>query len=266
MHRLLLIAALAVAVASPAIAGERVELKPNDPVTLDSAHAYVLVQIDGSAPLSLVRRVSETEMAEWLAKKLEKEAKARKRYARDILTYREDQAAYLAMRPSQRIPGDKPKVPEVVDENFYVPPPELDHMVAVNGREYAPASSGRWVLLNLQPGNYDVYAVGGAASGTCLCMGSIGFSAVPGKIVSLGRISAPDKGSVEFRFAAAAAADAKPATLASVPVEPAQVHAVGRMPNYFGSTISRIAEVPGLFSYRDGVPLDASGKEPAAIR
>ena len=182
MRRVLMLAVLA-ALAAPAHAGERTELKPNDPIMLDAAHAYVLIQVDGAAPISLMRRADDMELAAWRAKRLIKQAKAIKRSASDQINYDRDYAAYLAMRPGLRIPSDMPIKPDPIDENFYLDPPELDQMVAVNGREFAPGSSGRYVLLNLKPGNYDLYAVGGAASGNCLCMGSVCFIAVAGKIL-----------------------------------------------------------------------------------
>jgi hypothetical protein len=96
-------------------------------------------------------------------------------------------------------------------------------------------------------------------------MGSVGFSAEAGKIVSLGRFSGMVNKS-EHRFVPADPKDLVPMSLKRFGVSPARLWAVGKLPNFNGSIIARVGAVPGVIGYARDVPLDAAGQPAAGLR
>jgi hypothetical protein len=255
--------AIAVAFGSPVFAAERIELKPGKPVTIVPGKAYVLIELGGSAPMQLVKRASPEEKATWEAKRAVERPKAIQRYQKRSASYAVQVRDWNEMSVSDRMSFQKPEKPEYVDaQSFYMDPPELKHVVNILGRRTFDTSDGRrMVVLQIEPGDYDVYSLSDGKMGArCLCMGSVGFTAVAGKVMTVGSFEPMDGSVREFRFIPARKGDAVPAEVANYGVDPARIHAVGSMPNIFGARISRVAPVDGLLNYKLGVPLDASGK------
>ena len=81
-----------------------------------------------------------------------------------------------------------------------------------------------------------------SAQGQCLCMGSVGFTAEAGKIVSVGRMVGME--GREFRFVAADDKFEAPAMLKPYNVSPAKLVAVGKLPNFFGAIVTRVHPSP----------------------
>ena len=157
----------------------------------------------------------------------------------------------------------KPEKPPVLtDETFFFPPPELANFLTVfGGRVFSKADGSNSYFVEVEPGSYTLYRAG---FGPCLCMGSVSFDAPAGKIVSFGEFDpvSPNEAASSW-FTPPAAGMPKPPQLANLPIEPAQLHAAGKLPNYFGTLIDRMPPIAGVLAYNRDVPLDvASGEKP----
>ena len=134
----------------------------------------------------------------------------------------------------------------------------------------------------LPPGRYVI--VGAASSGfgfagTCFCMGSVSFEAKAGVVTDLGYLLAtwddrpstipelapyvePSKRYVVMPPIIIATvrppADATPvpAALQAMPRIPADLRAVGKIPNYFHTVINRMAPIPGVLAYDGDTVID----------
>ena len=158
---------------------------------------------------------------------------------------------------------------------------------------YVLGKNGSVLLTPLKPGTY---VFGGLASVACvgwcspivvssLCMGTVKFEVKPGVITDLGTVvnamhelptDIPELKNVvagkvmyiqtEFHDVAIRpwAPDTEtPDGLKSLPIIPADYHAVGWLPDYFGSYFGRLAPLRGVLDYdKDGDVLDL--KAPAA--
>jgi len=151
-----------------------------------------------------------------------------------------------------------------LDDAFFVAPPELKNFVNVLNQPFV--KGGNVTLLALEPGEYVFYTVpgsGAVAQGQCLCMGSVGFTAEAGKIVSVGRMVGME--GREFRFVAADDKFEAPAMLKPYNVSPAKLVAVGKLPNFFGAIVTRVAPVPGLLAYKRDIPLGGGDQEAVGL-
>ena len=270
MNRLAIVFAFAAAISAPASAGERIQLKPGAPVEIRPDRAYVLIESRAVAPMQLVKRASADQHLVWAAKRDSDLNKAKKTYQREFGAYEKFLNHWNRLSETEKATYVvRPRRPEPVDDlNFYSLPAELKNFVnVVAGQGFATSDGRALTLLQLEPGEYDVYSLSdGKNGGRCLCMGSLGFTAIAGKVVSVGSFTATDDDSREFHFAPAKAGEPVPAEVASSAVQPAKIHAVGRMPNLFGARIARVAALDGLITYRLGVPTGVDGKEPDSFK
>lgn len=158
-------------------------------------------------------------------------------------------------------------------ESFRFDAAELDNFA---GNEYRPrllhqeAWSG-W-LIAVDPGVYRLYGevtqTQNGTAGACYCMGSVRFEAKAGEITDMGEIvAAPaDQQGVAtaegFRLghfvtvAPWSASMRSPAQFASLRVTPAELRAAGKMANFFGIAITRLAPIPGVLDYRRDEVID----------
>jgi hypothetical protein len=146
-------------------------------------------------------------------------------------------------------------------------------------------------LTSVKPGTYIWYGpiqlipdVGYA--GFCYCMGTVQFEVKPGIVTNLGNflsLSPPVSeaesellpevrfthmfGSSVVRTSSTAEPDyAIPATLAEWPAEKGELHAAGKVNNFFGIVISRLPPVPGILSYRRDVVIDERSGTPIVTK
>lgn len=145
----------------------------------------------------------------------------------------------------------------------------------------------RTFLLEVPPGEYVVYgiSVGGRALVTCNCLGTVAFTARAGVITNVGTFYA-DKVHKHSPLAALesnvgpsmfsygwimgqalvppAADEVVPEGLHDLPVEPAQLHAVGPFHDRLAPNVNRLAPIPGVLAYDHGKVVDV--KTGAATR
>lgn len=246
----------AMTISAPA-AAERIELREKDFTGVDPTKSYVLIESEVAGPVLLFRRASAEEKAKWQVKYEKAFAAAKRTYQIDLRDYEEEKKS----RTGPRMP--KPVPPE---DGFYKGPPELKNFVTLTGRTFVKGE--KMTLLQLQPGEYVFYTVPGggpgvAAQGQCLCMGTIAFTAEAGKIVSVGRLDGMERR--QFRFTPADAGTPIPAALKSHGVTLARLTPVGKLPNFFGSIVTRVAAIPGLIDYRRDEPIDGAGAGAAGL-
>lgn len=246
-------------VAAPAMA-ERIELREKDLTAVEPASAYVLMTSEGAGSMQIFRRAPPDEIATWEVKRAKAYKNAEAAYAEQLKFYKSKKTDPVTRRPYGK--------PDPVDETFYYNPPELRNFINVMGRRFIKDQD--YILLKLVPGDYVIYTLPGEGTGAqlqgqCLCMGSVGFSAEAGKIVSVGRFSGMvSKG--EYRFVPADPKDPMPTALNRFGVSPARLWAVGKLPNFNGSIIARVGAVPGILSYLRDLPVDAAGQPAVGLR
>jgi len=257
---------------------EMVEVTAGKPLELRADRAYILFRTNsvGVAPVFL-RIPTDAEMKEFDAAKRAAFAKAEPNLVKkrnDLIAAR-DAAAKAGATFDKTIPP----APSVDDFNFVYD--KIRNVQTVKmGRALEKTGDGRTLLVEVRPGNYVVYGVGfGDVFHTCLCLGSVSFSAQPGRIADLGTIliaSASEKSDIpqladETGFGPsmighvvtwavairpATPSTAPPAQLAGKPVAPVDYRATGKFVAGFSFSVNRLAPIPGVLGYDRGKVLD----------
>lgn len=275
-------AAVATTVAAPVAAKDKppvfvesAAVKDKPAVVIDPTKAYVLLRSEAAVPMYLMKLPTAADQAAYAKLRADAFVEARDKYAKKFATWQRDKDA-AAKSPGLKV-GEKPVEP--TEANFQFTPFELMAAVGIGPVNRFAKKDGSTYLHEVTPGTYRVYgflsAVSGAAPiGTCFCMGSISFDAKAGEITDLGVVgkaepakapsgdsSYPVSIAAQPAFAPASALMAIDPRLANVKRVPARFHASGKMPNYFGLTITRMPEMPGVLRYdRDRiVDLSAGG-------
>ncbi|MBN8807740.1 MAG: hypothetical protein J0I47_05835 [Sphingomonas sp.] len=273
------IAALAAcALALPALAKDKppvfvgaAVVKDSPTVAFDKTKAYIMLRSDMPMSLYLMRIPSAEDQAAYDKLRADAFAKAHDKYVRKQASYERAVQDAKSGRNGQAgmVLPDKPVEP--TEANFEFTPFGLMADVAMGPlNRFAKGDGGASTYLEaVAPGDYRVYGPlmvnpGQGVAGTCFCMGSVGFTAKAGEIVDLGIVRArenlpgrrPDGDSSapmqvsDAAFFSAPSADMKPdMRVAALPVVPADFYAVGKLPNYYGVTISRMAPIPGVLEY-----------------
>lgn len=175
--------------------------------------------------------------------------------AKAYIFFRAEQSGAIIRFLRERAPGQGAGTP--------APFPDPRPWLEVTGRRFSSGREGSSYLREVEPGSYILY--GGIGSprgihvGNCLCMGSVRFEARAGQIVDLGEIRYPALRSPPPYSITLVPFDASmriPARLAGLPRVPAELHAAGKMPNYFGVGIDRHDPIPGILAYRRDQPID----------
>lgn len=279
MRRLILLAA-ATLVASPASAKDKppvfVETQPvkdKPAIVLDPAKAYVLLRSDVQVPLSLMKVASAEDQAAYDKLKAAALAESHEKYARKIANFERDKMLV------GHSPDAKPPV-EPTEKNFEFVSFGMMATVSIGPvNRFAKGKDTSVYLQELTPGAYRVYGLmfvnpGVAAVGSCFCMGSVKFEAKAGEVTDLGAITVlPPSANVAGDSSHPVDASEKPLftptptgtsidpRLASAHVVPARFHPVGKLPNYFGLTITRMPAMPGVMRYDRDRIVDLTGGE-----
>jgi hypothetical protein len=143
---------------------------------------------------------------------------------------------------------------------------------------YSASADEKTFLLTVRPGDYIVGGVDIGIMNSCMCLGTVKFTARPGVITDLGYvltaredkpITVPelagyerqiDYGIVPFAMTVRPPTPASsiPSALQSLPRVSVEYSGFGPFPNYFGALVERMAPVPGILQYdRDGRVLSA---------
>ncbi|URW76260.1 hypothetical protein M9980_03265 [Sphingomonas donggukensis] len=266
----ILFAAAIAAIATPAIARnddpvfvESAAVKDKPTVALDPTKAYVLLRSEVQTPMYLMKLPTSEDQAAYDRMRAEALVKAHGKYEKKLANYERDLKA-AEKAPGYRV-GDKPVEP--TEANFEFTPFALMAAVGIGPINRFAKQGGSTYLHEVTPGTYRVYgflsaAPGVAAMGSCFCMGSVKFDARAGEITDLGVIEKaepvdrPDGDSSypmvmtgQKLFVPAGADTPMDPRLASAKIVPATFRAAGKMPNYFGLTITRVPDMPGVLRY-----------------
>ncbi|QQV78857.1 hypothetical protein H5J25_05615 [Sphingomonas aliaeris] len=266
----MLAAIAAVSTVTPAFAKEKppvfvvtAPVKDKPVVTIDPAKAYILLRSDNPVPLYLMKVPTAEDQALYDKTRAAAFVEARQKYEKK-------QASYLkAKAEAVKTPGlSVPEEPvEPTDANFEFVPFEMLASVGIGPTNRLSKSKDvSTYLQEVTPGTYRVYGqmlvMNGTAGGSCFCMGSVKFDAPAGKIVDLGVIDKADK--VEKvsgdssqpvligekpLFRSAGPGETLDPRIINQTVVAAKFMPVGKLPNYFGLTITRIPEMSGVFRY-----------------
>lgn len=282
-----MISAALLALAAPALAGERdapaplakdppvfvvsAPVKDKPTIALDSSKGYILLRSDAAVPLYLMRVPSAEDQRIYDGLRAEGLAEAREDYAKDLKKYEREAASWEKASQQQRAAMRRPVKPvEPTDSNFEFTPFGLMAAVGIGPlNRFAKAKGASTYLQEITPGEYRIYGpfvplAGGGSMGMCYCMGSVKFEVRAGEVTDMGVIMAGQaeiprapKGDssmpifvdIPNYLGPAPAGMQLDPRLASATVRRAQYKPVGKLPNYFGVTLGRIPEMPGVFRY-----------------
>ena len=252
---------LFLAFAQAADAQPRGQYDPRDPVTIDPDRSYVFYRTNVRGAMVLLREVSDEERE---ATRIAAFTRARANYER-----RQAQWERSHIRCQRNPTPDCPERPqEVTLETFPDPVPDSSRWVEIWWQpRFTAGDEGNSYFRALEPGSYILYGNvmlgnNGSGMGVCLCMGSLRFEARPGQIVDLGEVryaADPTPGRQPWGVTVVPYAPtmAVPPRLAGLPRVPAEFHAAGKVPNYFGVEIERHPALPGVLAYQRDQVIDA---------
>lgn len=255
-RRLALLLGLA-AIAAPAAArddGHFRQVAGNEPMTLRSDRAYVLL------------RVKKSSHAGWISPGFLR------------VPAESEVMAFEALRRAAHAKAGKRAGPY---EEFAFQHKDFGNLYGVNlGRNVAESDTLRTVLLDLTPGTYVLVGGGNRrAMWTCFCLGTVEVTATAGEVVDAGTFfsemaskpsSEPELAAVTNRgsmaqmdYASMAGAirpyradDPLPASLAAMKRAPAAYRAVGPFVLREALLVNYLAPVPGVLDYRRGEVVD----------
>lgn len=248
---------LLAASAGPAIGREDASadfrfLRGGEPLQLRADRAYILLRIDTSAS----------------------------RFSADILRVPSD-AELDAFSVAKRAAHDKagPKAPPIDAFAFdYNGRPNLYEFPP--GKSLARSGKVATVLAEVMPGDYVFYGGGfGGQLHECMCLGTVGFTALAGQITDLGtmlsdfaakpsaipelagEVNLGPTAEMDFVLFAVAlrpprAGEALPDGIDAATVRPARLYAVGSFVEPNTVLISRLAPIPGVLAYDAGRVID----------
>ncbi|WP_416906960.1 MAG: hypothetical protein ACMVO5_07810 [Polymorphobacter sp.] len=265
---LLLMAALLGPAGAARAAGMIVPVAPAAAAALKPDRAYLLVRaLPGSPWPTLLRIPDDAELAAYDAARAAAFAKAEPELRKTL-------------KPGEAMPG--------IDSFAFDhdAPPNLD--LARLNKPLEKGEGLRTHLFEVPPGDYVIYGVGfGNALHTCLCLGTLGFTARAGEILDMGDflaaqawkasdvpelagetgLGASVNGHVALWAAAirpSAPGRALPAALAGRAVVPAAYRAVGKFVSPLALNINHLTPLAGVLDYRDGVVIDGATGQPVA--
>ena len=255
-----LLAAPAMAAKAPVFV-ETAVVRDTPAVTADPAKGYIYLRTAAPLPLFLMRVPSEEDQKVYDELRAAALAKEQKKYPGRFATYNSSLKTYEMLKKSGGNPGTKPVMPvEPTEENFeFTPFVMLANASMGPLNRFAKGEGGASVYLqSITPGSYRIYGLmspllAGPQAGPCLCMGSVKFTVRAGEVTDLGTI-----GLGTALLTPVMSSDAVDPRLAGWTIHPADYHAVGKLPNYFGGPVSRINPIPGVIAFDRDRIIDAA--------
>ncbi len=255
-------------------------------VRIDPSIGYIMIS-GAERQMGMFIRVPDADTwREWEADRLKAFTKAQRKYPSKLASW-ESQAA-VARQSGAAVPA-KPDEPKL--ERFMIDPIELRDIEAYGPMYAYSKDSVVTYVSSVKPGTWIWYgpimmAPNGTSVGSCNCMGTVKFEVKPGVLTDLGNSlallpqwdSEKDVGRLLLdEMNAKRAANGKaplktlntgqlrygaPASLAAWPVAKAELQASGKLNNFYGLTISRVAPIPGVLAYKRDTIIDVrTGKE-----
>lgn len=268
MKAFILRIALAAFVLQPSPVLASVENKPvkdrSQPLQIDPARAYILVEAVGTPMLSFYRVADDAVRAAYEAERSEAFEKVRKKYEKKLARYEQALAAWKKRGSSSSLP-EPTKPDEVTEQNFGYPDIEATNMV-VTGPFNRYSNNGHSLYLQeVDPGDYVFYK----ATGVCACMGTVKFHAAAGVVTAFGRVGAsrdewealPQRTRMQGESmhlppvgaegipVVPASAEPLDARLAADQYVAADLKPVGWLPNWTGEGVNRVNPFEGLIDY-----------------
>jgi hypothetical protein len=272
---------LAQAQTAPAAAGAPKDLgyvKDKPALTLDPATSYIIVRTTSAASFAFIRIADEADLADYKARRAAALAKAHGKWERKHASWVKETAEYkkslgtgMAMRP----PGPEPVEPN--DANLSFTPIDVENLVSFGPMNRFAKGDTSTYMYGVRPGRYAFYgpvmaAPNGVYAGTCMCMGTFEFEVKQGQILDVGTmkqmlIEERDRAKTAGKelprtaidlpesmtstgWAPPVAGDRIDPRLANYTVEPAELHASRRVPNYLGLEIDRMMPIDGVLAYQ----------------
>lgn len=252
-------------------------VKDKPVVTLDKAQAYILMRSDMAIALRLMKVPSAEDQAAYDQMRADALTEAREKYVKKLASY--ERTKKLAESTKRNGSGTAVSVPEEpiepTEANFEYTAFGLLGGVSIGPvNRFAKQEGGASVYLQaVTPGIYRIYGPmtvvpNGPVTGICLCMGSVSFEARAGEIVDMGTlIVKPDGVATEaegirpfnFQLMPATADMAVDARLKDIAIRPAAYRPIGKLPNYYGIEVGRIAAMPGVIGYDRDRIVDLTG-------
>lgn len=279
------LALLAAVVPAAAVATENDDyaaVGDKEVIALDPNASYVILQTNSDSSmfsfgLTLLRRPTEEDRADYIRRRGEALVKAREKWERKHKDWAANAAAWDKAKDGQR-PKKRPVEPvEPTDANLAFAPIDRENMVQVGPFDRFAKKDGRSTFVHkVKPGRYVFYGpiifTANGAGGTCMCMGSIEFEVPEKTIVHAGMMALnwmderakakaegrpvpktdldlpPEMNAVSWELPRAGASiDPR---LAAYRIVPAEMRAAGPFPNYFGVGVDRITAIPGVIAYQ----------------
>lgn len=271
-------AALLVPVAAPAQVVRQFTRKDLT-IQVEPNLAYIFYRTQAQVPMIFIREPNASDWAVWRGARSAALDKALKKYQKEYRSWQSAAKQWDNTAENMRGGVSRPVKPVMpTDDNFAFPTIEMSTMT--EGRISPAFFKEKPVfgfLIAVPPGTYMIYgsvmAFGGNMVGVCMCMGTVKFEARAGEIVDLGIFAVPGV-PVGTRPAPVPAYSKPPQTeirpfdgppparFAGLTVRPAEYYAAGKLPNYFGVTIDRLAPMQGVLGYRRDRIIDQRTGQP----
>lgn len=282
--RLIAVAMIATATLVPAVASAK-SIEEKDVVSgktkLDPTSGYIMISASERQMGMFIRVPDADSWRDYEADRLKAFTKAQKRYPAQLADWKAK--ADYARQARSTVP-EQPEEPRL--DRFTIDPIELRETESF-GPMYVYSKAPAITYLNsVKPGTWIWYgpimmAANGASVGSCNCMGTVKFEVKPGVVTDLGNsltelpqwnsqkdVAQLTLDEMNAKRAASGRAPLKslitgqlrygaPPSLAAWPVVKAELQASGKLNNYYGLTISRVAPIPGILAYRRDVIIDS---------
>lgn len=243
--------------------------------TIDPGKGYIFLHAQARANGMFIKAPDADDLAVYGADWEEAFAKASDRYRRDLERWSDRQAAGLEV-------DDEPVEP--TRETFSIE--EIERRLLVSfGPQYVFSKDTKSdersfsYMIEVEPGTYTYYGpliFNGQAFGACYCMGTVKFDVPAGQITSLGDFLTERWASAEdFAQATVFEVDRpepaqpveylNPASLSDHNVVPAELHAAGKINNFFGVAIARLPPIEGVLAYERDTVIDVRYRDTQAV-
>ncbi len=271
-------------VAAQELENEAIELKDIERgnASLDPAKGYIFMHSPERRGVMFIKAPNEQDIAEYEAEWREEFEKAKQRYPRRLASW--ERRRERAARSGDHRATERPVEP--TEENFAISAIETRLKVFV-GPQYV-FDKGKHddgekffqYLQEVEPGTYTLYGpmvdAGNAVVGQCFCMGTVQFEVKAGEITNLGDMLTmgwagndalaltsamylpdPDRVASPIDYST-------PAGLTGLPIVEAELHAAGKVNNFYLVGVSRMPPMDGVLRYERDTVIDVRAEIAAA--